>query len=268
VEIAITWIIGIFALLALAAVGLISQGATGDVTVALPALGYEHKLPAHQLFQIVTYTAVAAGVAATVPAFSLRRTGLWGVASMAMIALVMLGAAMHQIGVRTGVALLLSLTVIDALITCGRQLLAMMERGDPVELGSHWGGLGGGLGGWRVSSAGCLLLLTLVLAGTAGGLLSLVREETPKAATDQSNETGMAGTRDKVRGGVVGTGHAGSTTPPPAQGAAPGTPSAPGTGLTGDKEPVQGGAGAPAPAPAQTPPPAQAPVAPGATRGG
>lgn len=44
--------------------------------------------------------------------------------------------------------------------------VAALER-DPVELRSSWGGLGGGLGGWRLSRSAVLLLLTLALIGAA-----------------------------------------------------------------------------------------------------
>jgi hypothetical protein len=45
--------------------------------------------------------------------------------------------------------------------------IARFEKGDRVELESHWGGLGGGLGGWRVSAVTILSLLALVFAGAA-----------------------------------------------------------------------------------------------------
>jgi hypothetical protein len=40
-----------------------------------------------------------------------------------------------------------------------------LARGDAVAIDSHWGGLGGGLGGWRLSPISTLLLLALALLG-------------------------------------------------------------------------------------------------------
>ena len=48
---------------------------------------------------------------------------------------------------------------------------------DPMELQSGWGGLGGGLGGWRLSRPTVLILLALAFAGAA-----VVSAAQPKAA--------------------------------------------------------------------------------------
>lgn len=40
---------------------------------------------------------------------------------------------------------------------------------EPFEMQSHWGGLGGGMGGWRLSRAAVLILLALGFAGAAVG---------------------------------------------------------------------------------------------------
>lgn len=45
-----------------------------------------------------------------------------------------------------------------------------VARGNAVEISSHWGGLGGSQGAWRVSPALTLLLLALVLLGTTIGV--------------------------------------------------------------------------------------------------
>lgn len=52
-------------------------------------------------------------------------------------------------------------------LTAGAYALAALREGDAVELSSHWGGLGGGLGGWRLSPVATMLLLTLIFLGTA-----------------------------------------------------------------------------------------------------
>jgi hypothetical protein len=45
--------------------------------------------------------------------------------------------------------------------------LERFRKGEDVELESNWGGLGGGLGGWRVSSVTCLSLLAVIFAASA-----------------------------------------------------------------------------------------------------
>ena len=66
------------------------------------------------------------------------------------------------------------------------------RAGHLVETESRFGGLGGGLGGWRISSAACLLLLTVVLTGAAvalatystnPGTTTRARDETPPGAS-------------------------------------------------------------------------------------
>jgi hypothetical protein len=52
-------------------------------------------------------------------------------------------------------------------LIAGAYALAALKDGEAVELSSHWGGLGGGLGGWRLSPVTTMLLLTLIFLGTA-----------------------------------------------------------------------------------------------------
>jgi hypothetical protein len=40
-----------------------------------------------------------------------------------------------------------------------------LSRNESVGFDSHWGGLGGGIGGWRISSATVLVLVALILSG-------------------------------------------------------------------------------------------------------
>lgn len=53
-----------------------------------------------------------------------------------------------------------------AAISLAIHAVAALET-DPMELQSGWGGLGGGLGGWRVSRPTVLILLALAFAGVA-----------------------------------------------------------------------------------------------------
>lgn len=45
-----------------------------------------------------------------------------------------------------------------------------VRYGHRVGIESHWGGLGGGLGGWRISSALCFLIGSLVFAASFSAL--------------------------------------------------------------------------------------------------
>lgn len=63
-------------------------------------------------------------------------------------------------------ALLVVLLGSVALVAAG-SAISRFQKGDRVELESHWGGLGGGLGGWRVSAVTMLSLLALMFAGSA-----------------------------------------------------------------------------------------------------
>jgi hypothetical protein len=60
-----------------------------------------------------------------------------------------------------------------------------LRAGHPIETESRFGGLGGGLGGWRISSAAGLLLLTAVLTGAAVALATY----NPKSGTTNSGAT-------------------------------------------------------------------------------
>lgn len=74
---------------------------------------------------------------------------------------------LHSIGVLAG-------TLLAALLGASLALLflAVTEifRGEPPAVESHWGGFGGGLGGWRISSSLAYLLAALFLGGLFGAL--------------------------------------------------------------------------------------------------
>jgi hypothetical protein len=86
--------------------------------------------------------------------------------ALGMAATMGLGIALASQATYARAALLLLLG--GAAVAC---LLVALRRisksGEPLEIESHWGGLGQGLGGWRVSSAAALLLCALCLAALA-----------------------------------------------------------------------------------------------------
>ncbi len=85
---------------------------------------------------------------------------------------------------------LLGAAALFTIIAAAESLIA----GSEVEVSSHWGGLGGSLGGWRISQTAILLLLALILVSAtvmAGNGLTA-------AETNQSVETNSSGTTDAV----------------------------------------------------------------------
>jgi hypothetical protein len=63
----------------------------------------------------------------------------------------------------------------------GLQLLEKLKKGDSISVENHWGGLGGSLGGWRISTSLVLLILTL-----AFGLLTIMSVPRPAASSHGS----------------------------------------------------------------------------------
>lgn len=70
-----------------------------------------------------------------------------------------------RVGSALAMALLGTLTLLFALL-----FLRAVERGEPPLFESHWGGLGGGLGGWRISPALAYLVATLLFGALVAGL--------------------------------------------------------------------------------------------------
>jgi len=69
------------------------------------------------------------------------------------------------------------------------EFLSQVKRGHTVGVESHWGGLGGGLGGWRISAALSFLVASLVfaLAFSAVAVKFLDSREQPDAAVKQAS---------------------------------------------------------------------------------
>lgn len=102
----------------------------------------------------------------------------------AIAVLVLFGGIAGQIDFVRG-AMLIIVGVATLLVL--RQLVERMKAGESVEVQSHWGGLGGGLGGWRMSPAMVLLIVGIVLFGGALGLALkpvATGDETTEAAAD------------------------------------------------------------------------------------
>ncbi|WP_416896262.1 MAG: hypothetical protein ACMVY4_12010 [Minwuia sp.] len=63
----------------------------------------------------------------------------------------------------------------------------LLLRGEPVGIESHWGGIGGGVGGWRVTAPLVFLLLTLFFGGATAAVVA-VDAAKPAAAPDSQKQ--------------------------------------------------------------------------------
>jgi hypothetical protein len=107
------------------------------------------------------------------------------------IALVFASALLDDMmPIRAGVALGFAI----AAMTAAYHTLVLLRGGRPLEGESRFGGLGGGIGGWRLSSTGSLMLLTMIFAAAAAvvanGISRSDREHPPAvgAGTPQHRE--------------------------------------------------------------------------------
>lgn len=92
----------------------------------------------------------------------------WTIVAVVCLAIIgLVGAFARQIDfVQAMLIVLLGSAALVAMV----QAIDRLQRGESIELQSHWGGLGGALGGWRLSPVTSLLVLALVLAGGAIGV--------------------------------------------------------------------------------------------------
>ncbi|PIB90504.1 hypothetical protein [Caulobacter sp. FWC2] len=54
----------------------------------------------------------------------------------------------------------------------GGALLSALQRGESIEFENHWGGLGGGVAGWRVSPTGIALIFLLIFIASGVAMLA------------------------------------------------------------------------------------------------
>ena len=103
---------------------------------------------------------------------------------------------------QSAIALLLAVIAMLAALRCFDRL----GKGETIGIESHWGGLGGGSSGWRLSSATSLALLALAFAGASLALvvidpsIPVAAQETGAAAEAKENARGEAGGTDKAAG--------------------------------------------------------------------
>ena len=92
----------------------------------------------------------------------------WAIIAVICVAIVgLVGALTRQIDF---VHVMLLLVLGSAALVATLRVVDRLHRGELIELQSHWGGLGGAIGGWRLSPVTGLLLVALVLVGGAIGV--------------------------------------------------------------------------------------------------
>jgi len=99
---------------------------------------------------------------------SIKMVPPWTVVAVICLAIVGLVGALAQ-SIDFIQAMLILLLGSAALVAMA-QVIDRLQRGESIELQSHWGGLGGAIGGWRLSPVTSLLLLALILTGSAIGV--------------------------------------------------------------------------------------------------
>jgi hypothetical protein len=124
---------------------------------------------------------------------------------------------------------ILSIFWIGALVLLGLGALIFLilfvervQRGGAPKIETHWGGIGGGLGGWRMSSSLGYLIVAIILSACFSMLLIKLDEK------ETNRERELSG--QKVGDGVLSAGPTTKPQAPPAGGAGTPTPSPPGNG--------------------------------------
>ena len=103
-------------------------------------------------------------------------------------------------------------------VVAGLASVESLERGESPSFESHWGGLGGGTGGWRISPNFTLILLSLIfLAGAFAAARLPSREEEGGGSNPPGSGTGTKPTAaaPAPRGGAVAPRGAEPAAPPP-----------------------------------------------------
>lgn len=136
------------------------------------------------LAQVAPVDPQGQGNAAPPPAASVPRP------LVAFLIILLLGPALFGSMILVRTVLILVLATIG--IGIGISAMTIVQRGQPVELRTRQGGLGGGQGGWRLSQPASLLLIAAVLLGAAVGLAgiadtSVTRPPPPPPAKSKSD---------------------------------------------------------------------------------
>jgi hypothetical protein len=193
--------LAVIALVVILLLALFSFGEPGVTTLRLWPSGRSLAVATDLLFP----AGVALGVVATRLLVAIERADapaafpIYAVAFLVGLLLVA-AAFFHELAL-SRIAVLIVLG--PAALLAATRTIELLGRGDAVELQSRWGGLGGGLGGWRLSPAASLLLLTLFLAGAAVAVVG-ARDTAGEAKTSAADMKLQAPA--EAKGGPAATG--------------------------------------------------------------
>lgn len=79
--------------------------------------------------------------------------------------------------------------------------LAELRKGDQLQIVSHWGGLGGGLGGWRISNTVALLLGAFLFTGASVYLADSLNDSLQPKDVNNGKTASSGGTSGSQTGG-------------------------------------------------------------------
>jgi hypothetical protein len=109
---------------------------------------------------------------------------------LAIFCLAVMGVAAARSGDLSFAKAMLVIVVGSAALMTAARAILLLGQGETIELHSHWGGLGGALGGWRLSPATSLVLLTLAFTGSAiGVILTKVDRDENRPSPTEVNES-------------------------------------------------------------------------------
>ena len=201
---------------------LLAVAGTGNATAHALLFGWQLTLPTALVVAISLlvggFMTWAMSIYAA-PAEERRRIGYAALlpAVGAGAALLLLASIPAIAPARAAAGLLLGTLALTAGIRCVERLAA----GETIGFESHWGGLGGGTGGWRLFPAAALGLLALAFAG---GALTVLVAEPAKEASPPSGAKKAGGTGAHAGGAsaAAGAGAAAENVAEPANASAPG----------------------------------------------
>lgn len=119
-----------------------------------------------------------------------RAALLLGLALAGIVILLLAAAARGEIKPVSAALVLICGTLA---LLAGSYVLEGLARGDKIEVSSHWGGLGGSLGGWGLSPITALLLLALVFLGA-----TILAGRSDEEALPDNSLTNQSGTGSAI----------------------------------------------------------------------
>lgn len=120
-----------------------------------------------------------------------RRSGEWYRVALFCGAVMVLAALPEKTLSFVEAAVIIVLGAIT--LVAASRALSLLADGAAVELQTEWGGLGGGLGGWRLSPVVGLIFLALIFGGSAVAFTaSAIKRDTGSGGGPQATATATA----------------------------------------------------------------------------